>query len=67
MLPYSNQYAEAGFLLVVGILVEKLSRQSHDIDRLQGTHCVVVSSGLQSGHFEQPPGFFTFLQNQQKL
>ena len=38
MLPYSYQYAEAGFLLVAGILV-KLSPQSHDIDRLQGMHC----------------------------
>jgi hypothetical protein len=61
MLPYSYQYAEAGFLLVAGILVEKLTPQSHDIDRLQGMHCGVVSSGLQSGHFEKPPGFFTFL------
>jgi len=52
---------------LAGILVEKSSPQSHDIDRLQGMHCGVVSSGLQSGHFKKPPGFFTFLQNQRKL
>jgi len=62
MLPYSYQYAEAGFLPVAGILVEKLSPQSHDIDRLQG-----MSSDLQTRHFEKPPRFFTFPQNQQKL